>query len=41
MFFLSSGARIAQYAGKHLHKCIVKRPEYHSGDTTAAIKQVT
>ena len=37
---MQSGARIAQYAGKHLHKIIIKRPEYSNGDLEAAIKQV-
>ncbi|KAG7174776.1 protein phosphatase 2C T23F11.1-like [Homarus americanus] len=33
------GARIAQHAGKHLHKSILKRPEYKQGDIEAAMKQ--
>lgn len=34
-----SGAKIAQYAGKHLHKHIVKRPEYAEGKIEIALKQ--
>lgn len=33
------GASVAQYAGKHLHKFIVKRPEYHD-NISNALKQV-
>ncbi|XP_063871878.1 probable protein phosphatase 2C T23F11.1 isoform X3 [Scylla paramamosain] len=33
------GARIAQHAGKHLHKSIVNRPEYSAGQIEAAVKQ--
>lgn len=33
------GAKIAQYAGKHLHKYIVKRPEYADGKFEKALKQ--
>lgn len=33
------GATIAQYAGKHLHKYIVRRPEYGSGQLEEALKQ--
>ncbi|KAK7069010.1 hypothetical protein SK128_009359 [Halocaridina rubra] len=33
------GARIAQHAGKHLHKSILKRPEYKNGDIQQAIRQ--
>lgn len=32
------GANVAQYAGKHLHKFIVKRPEYNN-DVESALKQ--
>lgn len=33
------GANIGKYAAKHLHKFIVKRPEYHT-DTPEALKKV-
>lgn len=33
------GATVAQYAGKHLHKFIIKRPEYEE-DIQSALKQV-
>ncbi|XP_045612486.2 probable protein phosphatase 2C T23F11.1 isoform X1 [Procambarus clarkii] len=33
------GSRIAQHAGKHLHKSIVKQAEYKAGNIEAAIKQ--
>ncbi|CAL4158031.1 unnamed protein product, partial [Meganyctiphanes norvegica] len=33
------GARIAQHSGKHLHKAVLKRPEYASGDIENALKQ--
>ncbi|RXG71562.1 putative protein phosphatase 2C T23F11.1 [Armadillidium vulgare] len=33
------GARIAQHAGKNLHKIILQRPEYTRGDLETAIKQ--
>lgn len=36
-----SGANIAEYAGKHLHKFITARPEYHLGNIEEALKQVT
>lgn len=38
-FFYVTGAKIAQYAGKHLHKHIVKRPEYADGKLEKALKQ--
>lgn len=34
------GANVAQYAGKHLHKFITKRPEYVEGDIEEAMKKV-
>lgn len=34
------GANIGKYASKHLHKFIVKRPEYQS-DITDALKKVS
>lgn len=34
------GANVAQYAGKHLHKFITKRPEYVVGDIEEAMKKV-
>lgn len=34
------GAKIAQYAGKHLHKFILQRPEYKEGSIPDAMKQV-
>lgn len=34
------GANVAQYAGKHLHKFITKRPEYVVGDIAEAMKKV-
>lgn len=33
------GANIGKYASKHLHKFIVKRPEYQT-DVTGALKKV-
>ncbi|XP_034836660.1 probable protein phosphatase 2C T23F11.1 isoform X2 [Maniola hyperantus] len=33
------GANIAEYAGKHLHKFITVRPEYHLGNIEEALKQ--
>ncbi|XP_068623078.1 probable protein phosphatase 2C T23F11.1 isoform X2 [Battus philenor] len=33
------GANIAEYAGKHLHKFITSRPEYHLGNIEDALKQ--
>lgn len=33
------GAKIAQYAGKHLHKYIIKRPEYKEGKIEEALRQ--
>ncbi|KAJ2941133.1 hypothetical protein O0L34_g10368 [Tuta absoluta] len=33
------GANIAEYAGKHLHKFITARPEYHLGNIEEALKQ--
>ncbi|XP_046394221.1 probable protein phosphatase 2C T23F11.1 isoform X2 [Ischnura elegans] len=33
------GAKVAQHAGKHLHKFISKRPEYKSGNIEEAIRQ--
>lgn len=33
------GATVAQYAGKHLHKFILKRPEYNE-NVEKALKQV-
>ncbi|GLG96107.1 hypothetical protein R5R35_007275 [Gryllus longicercus] len=33
------GAKVAQYAGKHLHKYIVKRPEYKEGNIEEALRQ--
>lgn len=35
------GANVAQYAGKHLHKFITKRPEYVVGDIEEAMKKVS
>lgn len=34
------GARIAQYAGKHLHKFITKRPEYQENKIVEALQLV-
>jgi protein phosphatase 2C family protein 2/3 len=34
------GARIAQYAGKHLHKFITKRPEYEENKISEALQLV-
>lgn len=34
------GATVAQYAGKHLHKFILKRPEYNENDIEKALKLV-
>lgn len=36
-----TGANIAEYAGKHLHKFITARPEYHLGNIEEALKQVS
>lgn len=36
-----SGAKVAEYAGKHLHKYITKRPEYKEGNIVEALKQVS
>ncbi|EDW58286.1 probable protein phosphatase 2C T23F11.1 isoform X1 [Drosophila virilis] len=33
------GATVAQYAGKHLHKFVLKRPEYNENDIEKALKQ--
>ncbi|XP_041970031.1 probable protein phosphatase 2C T23F11.1 isoform X1 [Aricia agestis] len=33
------GANVAEYAGKHLHKFITARPEYHLGNIEEAMKQ--
>ncbi|GBP17807.1 Probable protein phosphatase 2C T23F11.1 [Eumeta japonica] len=33
------GSNIAEYAGKHLHKFITARPEYHLGNIEEALKQ--
>ncbi|KAK6637379.1 hypothetical protein RUM44_007795 [Polyplax serrata] len=33
------GAKIAQYAGKHLHKFVVKQPKYTEGKYEKALKQ--
>ncbi|KAH8302201.1 hypothetical protein KR044_003946 [Drosophila immigrans] len=33
------GATVAQYAGKHLHKFVIKRPEYNASDIAKALKQ--
>ncbi|KAH8408783.1 hypothetical protein KR215_012227, partial [Drosophila sulfurigaster] len=33
------GATVAQYAGKHLHKFVIKRPEYNTNDIAKALKQ--
>jgi len=33
-----AGAKVAEYAGKHLHKLIIKRKEYAEGDIAAAIR---
>ena len=33
------GAKVARYAAIHLHRYIVKRPEYKKGDMTAAIRE--
>jgi hypothetical protein len=35
-----TGAKVAQYAGKHLHKYIVKRLEYKEGRIEDALRQV-
>jgi hypothetical protein len=40
IFVHLTGAKIAQYAGKHLHKYIVKRPEYKEGRIEDAMRQV-
>jgi hypothetical protein len=37
---LFTGAKVAQYAGKHLHKYIVKRSEYKEGRIEDALRQV-
>lgn len=34
------GANVAKYASKHLHKFVVKRPEYHT-DVPTAMRQVS
>lgn len=34
------GAKVAEYAGKHLHKYITNRPEYKEGNIVEAMKQV-
>lgn len=36
---LFAGAKIAQYAGKHLHKFVVKQPKYAEGKYEKALKQ--
>ncbi|XP_045520590.1 probable protein phosphatase 2C T23F11.1 isoform X1 [Pieris brassicae] len=33
------GANVAEYAGKHLHKFVTARPEYHLGNIEEAMKQ--
>ncbi|SPP77533.1 probable protein phosphatase 2C T23F11.1 [Drosophila guanche] len=33
------GATVAQYAGKHLHKFVLKRPEYNDNDIERALQQ--
>ncbi|KAF9824882.1 hypothetical protein SFRURICE_015280 [Spodoptera frugiperda] len=33
------GSNIAEYAGKHLHKFVTARPEYHLGNIEEALKQ--
>ncbi|CAH1958063.1 unnamed protein product [Acanthoscelides obtectus] len=33
------GAKIADYAGRHLHKYVIKRPEYQEGNIAEAMKQ--
>jgi len=38
--YLNLGARIAQYAGKHLHKFITKRPEYEENKISDALQLV-
>lgn len=35
------GSNIAEYAGKHLHKFITARPDYHLGNIEEALKQVS
>jgi hypothetical protein len=37
---VSTGAKVAQYAGKHLHKYIVNRSEYKEGRIEDALRQV-
>lgn len=39
-FFLVLGARIAQYAGMHLHKFVTKRPEYEENKISDALQLV-
>jgi protein phosphatase 2C family protein 2/3 len=39
--YLFTGAKVAQYAGKHLHKYIVKRSEYKEGRIEDALHQVS
>lgn len=39
-FFLALGARIAQYAGMHLHKFVTKRPEYKENKISDALQLV-
>ncbi|EDV39636.1 uncharacterized protein Dana_GF24378 [Drosophila ananassae] len=33
------GATVAQYAGKHLHKFVLRRPEYNDNDIEGALQQ--
>lgn len=40
MLYFNLGARIAQYAGKHLHKFITKRPEYEENKISDALQLV-
>lgn len=37
--FLLPGAKIAQYAGRHLHKHVVKTAEYTEGRIEEALRQ--
>lgn len=34
------GAKVAEYAGKHLHKYIIKQSEYKVGNMVDAMQQV-
>lgn len=38
-FSTLSGAKVAQYASKHLHEYITRRPEYKAGNIVEAMQQ--